>query len=76
MTTQYSTTTKITNNFIIIESIIGSSLITDIVTRGPNEDIAMKAVVLSHKQQADVILSTDQPPMMATRQSIDILTHN
>jgi predicted nucleic acid-binding protein len=71
MTTTYSTKTTILDNFIIIESLIGSQTITNIVTRGPNEDMDLKAIAISHKQQADVILTTDQPQALSTRLSID-----
>ena len=71
MTTTYSTKTTILDNFIIIESLIGSQTITAVVARGPNEDMDTKDAALSHKQQADIILSTDQPQALATRLSID-----
>lgn len=72
MTTSYITKTTITDTHIILESTIGSELVTNVVIRGPNEDLDMRNFLVGHKEKADVLLSTDSTARITARQQITI----
>lgn len=70
MTTSYTTKTTITDTHLILESTIGSELITNVVTRGPNENLDLRNFIVLNKEKADVLLNTDSDQNIIARQQI------
>lgn len=67
----YTTKTTIMNDLILVESLMGNEQKISVVNRGPQENRDLAQVIVQHKQQADVILSTSTPQQLLQRQGFD-----
>lgn len=55
---------------IIVESMIAGQSVIDSAPRGINEDIALSAFVLRHKNLADTMLHTDSTANIEARRAV------
>lgn len=71
MTTSYYSELTITDTKIFIRTLAGNQQLIDTVTRGQKENQDLGLIMISHKQQADVLLGTSTTEQLIQRQSFD-----